>query len=416
MKPDLTTLHGMQLMARNQRLSSRLERFNESMLSLAHTYLRPVMSAADREVIVEDHLCGGMRRMLMFASNNYLGLANHPHVQRCVEKAIVEQGCGIGGPPLLNGYTKIIRELEEKLAAFKNEEAAMVFSSGFMANQGLMSALAGKNDVILFDELSHASFYEGIRATKARVQPFDHNDIDKLELLLNLYAPHTRGTIFVCVEGVYSMNGDLAPLDRIAALCKKFSATLIVDDAHGTGVLGDNGRGTAFHFKCSEEVDVTMGTFSKVFATCGGFITGSRDLIQYLRYYARTYMFSASIPPPVAATVLGGLDVLEREPWLRLALLANVRYAVGRLSHLEFCVSPGAAIISIKPPDGLDIKKAALELHRRNIFINAIEYPAVPMSESRFRISIMATHTRDDINRLVEAIDEVWALANTNLL
>ena len=183
---------------------------------------------------------------------------------------------------------------------------------------------------------------------------------------------------------------------------------LIVDDAHGTGVLGKNGSGTAAHLNFNGNIDVTMGTFSKAFATCGGFLTGSKDLVSYLRFHARPYIFSASIPPPVLATVLAGLDIMEQEPWLQIQLLENTKYAAEKLKAFEFCATPEAAIIAIKIPGYMDIRKAALLFHQKNIFINAIEYPAVAAGRQRFRISMMAAHTKKDIDALAKAFEEVW--------
>ena len=210
------------------------------------------------------------------------------------------------------------------------------------------------------------------------------------------------------------MDGDISKLDLIASLCKQYGAMLVVDDAHGTGVLGNNGSGTAAYLDCSKDVGVTMGTFSKVFATCGGFLAGAKDLIDYLRFHARSYIFSASIAPPVAAAVLGGLEVMEREPWLRLQLLDNVKYAIDQLRPFGFCAEPQAAIITLTLPEQMNIRKAACLFHQKNIFINAIEYPAVPFHRQRFRLSFMATHTKEDIDRLAEAIKEVWNDPNAN--
>jgi len=407
MKSLETNLLSVYLKARNQKFNERLENFTQFMSEQTLTFKRTILSAADREVLVKDPFTGIPRNMLMFASNNYLGLANHPYVKEKVEKAINEFGCGIAGPPLLNGYIKLIEELEERLAAFKSTEAAVVFSSGFLANLGVISAIAEANDVIIYDELSHASFYDGIRLTKAKAVPFVHNDIQQMEELVQQYSK-TKGSVFVCMEGVYSMDGDLAPLDKITAVCKKYNASLILDDAHGTGVIGENGKGTASHFGCDDDVEITMGTFSKVFATCGGFITGSAALIEYLRFHSRSYIFSASIPPPVAASVIAGLDVIENEPWLRLQLLENVQYAVKKLEAFGFHSPPEAAIITLSLPAEMDIRLAALSFHNKDIFINPIEYPAVPASKQRFRISMMATHTKEDIDKLAIAVEEVW--------
>jgi glycine C-acetyltransferase len=400
-------LKTVQLLARNQKLAARLSAFKRAIPAKELTYLRSIVSAAGREVLVKDPSTGSLRNMLMFASNNYLGLANHPHVKLAVKKAIDEYGCGIGGPPLLNGYIKLVAETEHRLAALKGQEAGMLFSSGFMANLGVVSALAQQNDVIFYDALSHASFYDGIKLTKAKTVLLPHNNVPALEQKLATYAGW-NGTLFVCVEGVYSMDGNMARLREIGALCKKYGAVLIVDDAHGTGVLGEKGSGTASFLNCSKDIDVTMGTFSKVFATCGGFLTGSSDLIHYLRFHARAYVFSASIPPTVTAAVLAGLDVMEREPWWRTYLLNNARYAIEKLRPYGFCAPPEAAIIALKIPEQMNLRKAAWLFHQKNIFINAIEYPAVPLSRQRFRISIMATHTKEDINRLAETVEEVW--------
>ena len=408
MKPDSNNLLSFYLKARNQKLADRLDHFQAFMSEQTLTFKRTILSAADREVLVRDPFTGAEQNMLMFASNNYLGLANHPYVIQQVKKATSTFGAGVAGPPLLNGYIKLIEELEERLASFKSKESTIVFSSGFLANLGVVSALAEANDVIIYDELSHASFYDGIRLTKAKAVPFAHNDMQQLEELVRRYSEGAKGTSYVCIEGVYSMDGDLAPLHIISGICKEYDACLIVDDAHGTGVIGVNGKGTASHLGCDDAVDITMGTFSKMFATCGGFITASETLVEYLRYHARSYIFSASIPPPVAATVLAGLDVMENEPWLREQLLDNVQYAIKKLKPFGFHALPEAAIITLSLPKHMDIRAAALLFHNKQVFINPIEYPAVPASKQRFRISMMATHTKDDIDRLATAVEEVW--------
>ncbi|MCC5938918.1 MAG: pyridoxal phosphate-dependent aminotransferase family protein [Lunatimonas sp.] len=402
---NLKTMH---LQTRRKKLPERVDEFSRFMAVLQHTYRRTVCSASEREVEVVDPLTRLPRRMLMFASNNYLGLANHPYVIQQVKKAMDRYGAGIGGPPLLNGYIKLIEETEERVAAFKQQESAILFSSGFMTNLGILGALTEHGDTIIYDELSHASFYDGLMTTKAKSHAFRHNDVSHLSHLLESYGADTEGSVYVCVEGVYSMDGDMAPLGEIAALCLQHGAALIVDDAHGTGVLGEGGRGTASQLNCEKEIALSMGTFSKVFATCGGFVAASKPLAEYMRYYARPYMFSASIPPPVAATVLAGLEVMEREPWLRFELLQNMAYAVGKLRHLGLYAEPQAAILTLAIPAGMDIRKAAWLLHQKGIFVNSVEYPAVPANKQRFRVSLMATHTKEDIDGLATALDEVW--------
>ena len=370
--------------------------------------MRIVSSAADREVTIIDPYTGEPRLMLMFGSNNYLGLANHPHVRQRVIEAIREYGAGVGGPPLLNGYTLLHRELEERLAALKGCEDALIFSSGYGANVGLVTGLMNVDDAVLYDTYSHASFCDGIRMAGVQSFRFPHNDINRLTQMLETRRG-SAGDVFVGVEGVYSMDGDLAPLDVLVPLCASHGAILVVDDAHGTGVMGAKGRGTAEHFGVEGQVDVTMGTFSKAFVCTGGFVAASKPIIDYLRYFARSYMFSASLPPAAIATVLASLEVINQEPELLLKLRANVQQAANALQQSGFDVHPDAAIIPLRVPGEMDIRRMALRFHERGFFLNSVEYPAVPVSQQRFRVSIMATHTPEDIDRLVDAINEVWA-------
>jgi len=371
-------------------------------------YRRPILTPSDREVVVEDPVTGRCKTMLMFGSNNYLGLANHPLVAEKVRNAMERFGVGIGGPPLLNGTTSLHRELEERLSAFKRAEDTVLFSSGYAANVGLVTALTGRNDVVLYDELSHASFADGLRMSDARSVFFRHNDLLKLDELLFKHGASKAGDRFVGVEGVYSMDGDLAPLDRLVPLCKKHGAVLIVDDAHGTGVLGRTGGGIAEHFGLEGKVDVLMGTFSKSFGVAGGFVSASKPVVDYLRFMARSHMFSASLPPIVVAAVLAGLDVIAAEPDRLRNLHSNVRYANREFRRRGFPVHTPTPIIALRVPEWMNIREAALRFHESGIFVNAIEYPAVPVRQQRFRISLTADHTKNDIDRLVEAAETVW--------
>jgi len=400
------------LRGRSLRLTERVESFGDFLAALRDngelTTMREVTSAADREVTVDDG-AGRLRRMLMFGSNNYLGLANHPAVIERVRDAVAQYGAGIGGPPLLNGFTKLHRELEERLADLKGTADAMIFSSGYGANVGLVTGLVNPDDLVLYDAYSHASFCDGLRMAGVEAHSFNHNDIPGLEKLLARHAPGGGRDIYVAAEGVYSMDGDLAPVDRLVALCRRYGARLILDDAHGTGVMGATGRGTAEHFGMEGRVDVTMGTFSKVFSVTGGVIAADAPIIEYLRYFARSYMFSASLPPAVIATVLAGLDVIAREPELRTRLHDNVSYAVAGLRSLGIGIATDSGIIPLRVPRGMNIRRAARRFHELGIFVNPVEFPAVPLSQQRFRVSMMATHTRADIDRLIEAVDLVWS-------
>jgi glycine C-acetyltransferase len=239
---------------------------------------------------------------------------------------------------------------------------------------------------------------------------FPHNDVEELSALLDAATSNAAGDTFVGVEGIYSMDGDLAPLDSIAPLCREKDAILIVDDAHGTGVLGPGGSGTAEHFGVEEAVDIAMGTFSKAFGVVGGFIATDRAITDYLRFFGRSYFFSASMPPTVIAAVLACLDVLEREPELRHRLQDNIAYTAQGLQRIGFDVNPQSAIIPLLLPATMNLRKAAFHFHRAGIFLNSIEYPAVPAHMQRFRISLMATHTKEDIDRLLDCVEEVWAI------
>ena len=399
-------LHGREL-----RLRERMEYFQDYLGTFAADRetltLRQVASAADREVFVLDPHDGSQRAMLMFGSNNYLGLAHHPYVREKVEEAIRHYGTGLGGPPLLNGYTPLHRSLEERLAALKGSEDALLFSSGYGANVGVVTGLVNRKDIVLYDAYSHASFCDGLKMAGVQSHRFPHNDIKTLRALLEEHSGGP-GELFVGVEGVYSMDGDLAPLDAIVPLCRARGGIIILDDAHGTGVMGMTGRGTAEHFGVEGCIDATVGTFSKTLAVTGGFIAASKPLIDYLRFFARSYMFSASLPPMVIAAVHAGLDVMEREPERLERLRDNTRYAIQGFRSLGFDVRGDSPIIALRVPVGMNIRHAGSEFHRRGIFVNSIEYPAVPVSQQRFRISMTAAHTHADIDALLTVAKAVW--------
>jgi glycine C-acetyltransferase len=405
-------LHNILAQGKTLNLDERTAFFDMFINDLAENQemfcMRSICTAADREVEVVDPYTRIINKMLMFGSNNYLGLANHPYVKEKVHKSIDKFGVGIGGPPLLNGYTKLHRQLELRLAELKGAEDAMVFSSGYGANVGLVSGLLNSDSRILYDAYSHASFCDGIKMSGAKAYCFPHNNLEILEKRLSILRRESPKDIFVGVEGVYSMDGDLAPLDEIVTLCKRYNAYLIVDDAHGTGIMGENGRGTAEHFNVHGKVFLTMGTFSKVFSVAGGFIAGPKSVINYLRFFARSYMFSASLPPIVIASVLAGLDVMQNEPEVLKSLKDNIEYTAMKLRDAGFEADSRTAIFPLVAPEGMDIRKASGEFHRRGIFVNSIEYPAVPVSQQRFRISIMSVHTKADIDKMIDAVKAVF--------
>ena len=378
-----------------------------------HEYfnMREIVSEHDREVIVFDRYTGEYQKMLMFGSNNYLGLANHPYVKQKVKQAIDDMGVGIGGSPILNGYTRLHRQLEERLSGIKKTEDTLLFSSGYSANIGMITALVKPDSTVIFDEHSHASFYDGLKmigGKELRIKPFKHNNMFELEYYLRKFTELSNKQIFVGVEGVYSLDGDTAPLDKIASLCKEYNSVLLLDDANGTGITGKNGFGTAEKYGVEGSIDITMGSFSKTFAVTGGFISSSKPLVSYLRYMARSGMFSASLPPIVVSAVLAGIDIMESEKFRLEKLHENVKYAANSLNRIGLFVSPQAAIISLIVPPHMNISTASRCFHEKGIFINTVEYPAVPLNKQRFRISITANHTFSDIDRLTETINCIW--------
>ncbi|MEV6324313.1 pyridoxal phosphate-dependent aminotransferase family protein [Nocardia sp. NPDC051787] len=371
--------------------------------------LREVAGPSGAVVPVRDPATGVTDQLIMLGSNNYLGLGNEPRIAEAAIAAIREYGVGHGGPPLLNGTTTLHRRLEERLAELKGSEAAMVFSSGYAANVGWVTGLLRKGDVLLYDEQSHASLYDGIQLGRVRSMAFAHNDLRHLRhRLMQIRWRNPGANVVVAVEGVYSMDGDIAPLPEIRALCDAFGAWLAVDDAHGTGVLGARGHGTAEHFGLGPgAVELSMGTFSKVFAGTGGFVTGSRDLVDTLRFFARSYMFSAALAPPVVAAVLAGIDFLAEHPERVRQLHGNVAYFVRGLRAMGFAVNPQTAIIPILVPQRLAVADVVTALHREGVFVNGVEFPAVPRDQQRLRISMMATLTTDHLDRALDRIDTV---------
>ena len=410
---DRLSLHDLYTEGRKLRLRDRLayagEELGRMMVEGHGLGLAQVLSAADREVEVADPLGGEAVTMVMFGSNNYLGLSGHPYVRERARRAVVELGAGTTGPPIFNGYSHLHQELEARLAAFKGTEAAMLFASGYSANLGVLGGLLRERDLPVFDEYVHASYWDGIRlAGCTRFRRFRHNDADHLETVLASVDRPDRD-VYVGIEGVYSMDGDLAPLDRIVPAAHRRGAIVVLDDAHATGVVGANGRGSAEHFGVEGEVDVVTATLGKAFGVLGGVVCASAELVGYLRFVARSHLFSTAPPPAIVASALAALDVLEREPDRREALLDNVRYAAEGLAPFGVQGNATTAILALPIPDDLDPAVVVECLWRHRVFLNYAPFPAVPRGKQRFRISVMATHTKADVDRLVECIAEIWS-------
>jgi glycine C-acetyltransferase len=370
--------------------------------------MREVVGQTGARMPVRDRKTGQVREVLMLGSNNYLGLANEPYVIEKTIEAVRKFGVGCGGPPLLNGYTTLHREVEERLAEFKHCEAAMLFSAGFMANLGWATGVLGPSDVLVYDQQSHASLYDAIQLGRFEAVHFNHNDMDHLRRrLMQVRWKHAFTNVIVCVEGVYSMDGDIAPLPEIRRLCDQYAALLSIDDAHGTGVLGEHGGGTPEHFGMEGQIDIVMGTFSKIFAVTGGFVAGKRDVINYMRLLSRPYMFSASLPPPVVGSVLAGLDFLRDHPERVKQLHDNVAYLVKGLRAVGFETNVQSAIVPIPVPAPIDLHQVISRLFEEGIFVNGVEYPAVPRDRHRIRMSVMATLTRADLDYVIDKTAKV---------
>lgn len=382
--------------------------FFEDQIQKGLTVKRVVHTPAGSHVTIRDNITGELKPVVMFGSNNYLGLANHPEIQERMTAYTEQYGIGLGGPPLLNGTTALHKLLESRIAELKGTDETLLFTSGFGANTGMIAALAGKHDTLIVDNLCHASIITASQQIKSRCYRFKHNDMADLEKALSRAQKEGSVNRFVVVEGIYSMDGDMAPLDRVYELTRRYDGFLIVDDAHGTGIIGTTGGGTAEHFGLEGKIDLIMGTFSKALASSGGFVCGKRPLIELLRFYAKTYFFSAAAPPVLVAQVLAGLDIMAANPALRTTLMDNVAYIVNGLNQAGFQVSTDSAIIPVYVPENADIRAISRQLEEAGIFINHIEYPAVPANRQRFRISVMATHTKTDMDRLINGFVDVY--------
>ena len=363
-----------------------------------YPFFRVIESAQDPEVIMNG------RRMIMVGSNNYLGLTNHPQVKEAAIEAVRKYGSGCAGSRFLNGTLDIHVKLEEKLARFIRKEAALVFSTGFQVNLGVISALVGKDDVMIIDKMDHASIIDGCRLSYGEVKKFRHNDMADLERILKENSD--RGKLII-VDGVFSMEGDIVNLPKVVKLAKLHGARVMVDDAHGIGVLGKTGRGTAEHFGLEDEVDLIMGTYSKSLASIGGFIAGSEKVVHYIKHFARALIFSASPPPASVAAVSAAIDIIDNEPERIERLWKNTRKMLQGLKDLGFKVDPSETrIIPVLVGDNETAFKMTLMLQEEGIFANVAVSPAVPEGKALIRTSYMATHTEEQLEKVLSAFEK----------
>ncbi len=346
------------------------------------------------------------RRLVMIGSNNYLGLTHHPHVMEAARKAIEQYGTSPTGSRFLNGTLELHEELERRLARFLKREAALVFSTGFQTNLGVISALCGKNDVAIIDRDDHASIVDGCRLSFAEVRKFRHNDMHDLERHLQRATQEGFQGKLVIVDGAYSMLGNLADLQSVTRLARQYKAQVLVDEAHSVGVCGAHGRGAAEVLGVEDQVDLIVGTFSKSFASLGGFVAGPESVIHYVKHHARSLIFSAAIPASAAAAALAALDVLEREPGLRERLMRNARKMRDGLKSLGFQVGPSeTAIIPVIIGDQTQMFLFWKALFEGGVFTNPVTGPAVPAGMDLIRTSYMATHTDEQLDRALAVFE-----------
>lgn len=365
-----------------------------------YPFFRTLDSGSDPEVTIE-----GLR-MIMLGSNDYLGLANDPRVKEAAVAAVRKYGSSCAGSRLLNGTLDLHVRLEERLAEFMRQPAAVTFTTGYQVNLGTLSCLVGKGDTVYLDKLDHACIIDGARLSFGHVCRFKHND--PADLRRQLKNDDGVGGRLVVVDGVFSMEGDITPLPEIVSVAREFAAGVMVDDAHGIGVLGRTGRGTAEHFGLEAQVDLMMGTFSKAMASIGGFIAGDALVIDYVKHHARTLIFSAAPSPGAAGAALAALAIMDSEPERRASLWENTRFFADALKSLGLDTGQSQTpVVPIVVGDDLVALTMAQRLHEEGVFVNCVLPPATPPGRALIRTSLMATHTREQLSRALDAIERV---------
>lgn len=385
-------------------LQAKLSQYVEPQKAKAlgiYPYFRKIESEQDTEVYI------GGKKVLMFGSNSYMGLTNHPKVKEAAIEAIKKYGTGCAGSPFLNGTLDIHKELEAKLAAFVGKEDAMIYSTGFEVNLGVVSCVTGREDYVLLDEQDHASIIEGRRLSFSRAFKYKHNDMESLEAQLQKCSPDK--VKLIVTDGVFSMEGDVANLPEIVRLAKKYDATVMVDEAHGIGVFGKQGRGTCDHFGVSDDVDLIMGTFSKSFASLGGFIACDKSITNYLRHHSRSYIFTASITPASTAAASAALDIMMNEPERQQHLWDLTHYALDGFRNMGCEIgNTSTPIIPLFIRDNNKTFAITRDLLEEGIFVNPVVSPAVASHDTLIRFSLMATHSKEQVTIALEKIQKVF--------
>ncbi|MCL6591156.1 MAG: aminotransferase class I/II-fold pyridoxal phosphate-dependent enzyme [Firmicutes bacterium] len=387
-------------------LAASFQEYVDDFIARKHfQYRRVSVSGSGPEMDVIDPYSGQIKRMINLAANDYLNLTKHPRVIEAGVKALLKYGAGAGSVPLLGGTLDLHIELEKKLASFKGCEDALFYSNGFGSNAGSIAALLKENDVAVLDMLVHASIIDGCKNVKKEF--FRHNSLNSLEKVLQK-VQHQYRTKLVIVDGVYSMDGDIAFLDKIVQLAHSYGAYVMVDEAHATGVIGANGRGTPEYYGIEGQVDLVAGTSSKGLGVVGGFVAGKKEVINYLRFYSRSYMFSTASTPQTAGSLIEALDVIETEPELRRKLWDNINYFRKNLLELGFNLGNSeTAIFPIIVGDDYKVREICRELHEAGVYANPVLYPAVSKKLSRIRMSLMATHTKEQLDKVLNLLADI---------
>ncbi|MDE6531958.1 MAG: aminotransferase class I/II-fold pyridoxal phosphate-dependent enzyme [Muribaculaceae bacterium] len=385
-------------------LQEKLSRYDAPQRAMAagiYPYFRPISSEQNTEVTMNG------KKVLMFGSNSYMGLTNHPKVIEAAVEATKKYGTGMAGSPFLNGTIDLHKELESKIAAYVGKEDAMLFSTGFGVNLGVVSTLTGREDYVIIDEQDHASIIEGRRLSFSNYLKYRHNDMESLEAQLKKCDPDK--VKLIVTDGVFSMEGDVANLPEIVRLAKQYNASVMVDEAHGIGVFGKGGRGTCDHFGVTDDVDLIMGTFSKSFASLGGFIATDKSVTNFLRHHTRAYIFTASITPASTAAASAALDIMIAEPERQEHLWKITNYALDEFRKLGCEIgNTSTPIIPLFIRDDYKTFQVTRDLLDEGVFVNPVVTPAVAPQDTLIRYSLMATHTEEQVARSIEAIGKVF--------
>ena len=385
-------------------LQAKLSKYQEPQKAKAlgvYPYFRAISSEQDTEVIING------QKVLMFGSNSYMGLTNHPKVKEAAIEATKKYGTGCAGSPFLNGTLDIHKQLEARLAEFVGKEDAMIYSTGFEVNLGVVSCVTGREDYVILDEQDHASIIEGRRLSFSTPLKYKHNDMASLEEQLQKCNPDK--VKLIVTDGVFSMEGDVANLPKIVELAKKYDATVMVDEAHGIGVFGRQGRGTCEHFGVTKDVDLIMGTFSKSFASLGGFIATDKEITNYLRHHSRSYIFTASITPASTAAANAALDIMLTEPERQENLWKLTNYALEGFRNMGCEIGhTETPIIPLFIRDNYKTFTVTRDLLNEGVFVNPVVSPAVAPHDTLIRFSLMATHTKEQVTMALEKIQKVF--------